>query len=305
MTSKNKDFAREAAEYDSDFEDDNQDNLKSSSSSSAGKKRKICNNLDLVSSKPSTSKSSLAHIGPIENTSRNHYLSLNVYERHKYLINHYQLCYEGSTSKLVRDTSKDKSDIDVIKAHHRFLWDEEENESWEDSLARKYWQRLFKEYCICDLSCYKENKIALRWRTEGEVTKGTGQFICGAKKCSISSELRTWEVNFAYQERGERKNALVKIRLCPDCSFKLNYHHKKKELTKRKSSHKRKKSKRKRNRSSSSEEEENDVHKKKKDTKQDDIDDKKASDVWKAPLNVETEKSRTEDFSEYLDDLFL
>ena len=27
-----------------------------------------------------------------------------------------------------------------------------------EQLARRYWQKLFKEYCICDLSRYKENK---------------------------------------------------------------------------------------------------------------------------------------------------
>ena len=28
-----------------------------------------------------------------------------------------------------------------------------------EQLARRYWQKLFKEYCICDLSRYKENKV--------------------------------------------------------------------------------------------------------------------------------------------------
>jgi hypothetical protein len=32
------------------------------------------------------------------------------------------------------------------------------------------------------------------------------------------------QVNFAYEEHGERKNALVKLRLCPPCSEKLNHH---------------------------------------------------------------------------------
>ena len=27
-----------------------------------------------------------------------------------------------------------------------------------EQLAKRYWQKLFKEYCICDLSRYKENK---------------------------------------------------------------------------------------------------------------------------------------------------
>ena len=63
-------------------------------------------------------------------------------------------------------------------------------------------------------------------------------------------KLRTWEVNFAYKEDGEKKNALVKLRLCPDCSYKLNYHHKRKEVTKKK---KRRKSEKKRKRKSGTE----------------------------------------------------
>ena len=66
----------------------------------------------------------------------------------------------------------------------------------------------------------------MRWRIEKEVVDGKGQFICGEKKCDIKEGLKSWEVNFAYVEHGERKNALVKLRLCPDCSYKLNYHHK-------------------------------------------------------------------------------
>jgi len=39
-----------------------------------------------------------------------------------------------------------------------------------------------------------------------------GQFECGAKKCAEREGLRSWEVNFAYIEHGEKKNALVKLR---------------------------------------------------------------------------------------------
>lgn len=39
-----------------------------------------------------------------------------------------------------------------------------------------------------------------------------GQFICGNKKCAENEGLRSWEVNFAYMEHGEKKNALVKLR---------------------------------------------------------------------------------------------
>jgi len=43
------------------------------------------------------------------------------------------------------------------------------------------------------------------------VKLGKGQFVCGHKKCSESEMMRTWEVNFAYIEAGEKKNALVKV----------------------------------------------------------------------------------------------
>lgn len=33
-------------------------------------------------------------------------------------------------------------------------------------LLFRYYDKLFKEYTICDLSRYKENKIANRWRVE-------------------------------------------------------------------------------------------------------------------------------------------
>jgi len=42
-------------------------------------------------------------------------------------------------------------------------------------LAKKYYDKLFKEYCIADLSRYKENKIAMRWRIEKEVQEGKGK----------------------------------------------------------------------------------------------------------------------------------
>ena len=29
----------------------------------------------------------------------------------------------------------------------------------EKNLAKRYWDKLFKEYCITDLSRYKENKV--------------------------------------------------------------------------------------------------------------------------------------------------
>lgn len=159
------------------------------------------------------------------------FLSLDAYSRHKILVNEYILCHEKSFDKFKRDTSNDKTEIEVLHDNHRFLWDDEDDpvDTWEKRLARKYYDQLFKEYCICDLSRYKENKIAMRWRTEAEVVSGKGQFVCGSKHCDSRQDMRSWEVNFAYVERNEKKNALVKLRLCPECSAKLNYRQQRKE----------------------------------------------------------------------------
>lgn len=163
---------------------------------------------------------------------RTHLRYLNPFEMHKLIINDYVLKRPGDTKLFERDKSKDRTDYHVIKDNHRFLWEDHEPETWEEQFAKKYYEKLFKEYCIADLSLYKENKLALRWRVEREVVTGKGQFICGNKHCNEKDELRSWEVNFAYQEQGQKKNALVKIRLCPKCSKKLNYHSKKREVTK-------------------------------------------------------------------------
>ena len=57
--------------------------------------------------------------------------------------------------------SRDKTDYDVIRENHRFLWDEEDSpDTWEAQLAKKYYDKLFKEYCICDLTMYKSNKVS-------------------------------------------------------------------------------------------------------------------------------------------------
>lgn len=63
----------------------------------------------------------------------------------------------------------------------------------------------------------------MRWRTKAEVISGKGQFICAAKGCMEPAGLASYEVNFAYQEAGQTKQALVKVRLCEACAAKLNY----------------------------------------------------------------------------------
>lgn len=254
---------------------------------------------------------------------RFHYQALNAYDRHKQLVNQYLLYYPGATKEIFqRDTSKDKTDLDVIRENSRFLWSEQDkaDETWGKKLAKMYWDKLFKEYCIADLSRYKENKIALRWRTEKEVVEGKGQFICGNKRCADRDDLRTWEVNFGYIEHEVKKNALVKLRLCEICSFKLNYHHKRKEVTrkpsktktdkKKKKKKEKKRKKHKKHRSgekSKNKRQEHESSSSSSDSEEDEGQEKEKSyeDMWKGPAVVTEEKSRDEEFDEYFQDLFL
>ena len=117
--------------------------------------------------------------------------------------------------------------------------------------------------------------------------------------------MRTWEVNFGYIELGEKKNALVKCRLCFECSYKLNYHHKRKELTKKKKKRKKKK------RSSSSETD--DYRSRKRKVADEKLENEKAekveaeleqeaSNLWSKPTEKEEEKTRDDVFDEFLGD---
>ena len=158
-----------------------------------------------------------------------HYLAMDAYSRHKALVNHYLLSCGQGIEHFKRCTEKDRNDYSVLAEEHKFLWEPGDHaQTWEKKLAKAYYDKLFKEYAIADLSKYKKNKVAMRWRIEKEVYEGKGQFSCGNKDCSKNEALTSWEVNFSYYEQSEQKNALVKLRLCPKCSKKLNYHKKSK-----------------------------------------------------------------------------
>ena len=138
---------------------------------------------------------------------------------------------------------------------------------------------------------------------------------------SCRKKLRTWEVNFGYIENHEKKNALIKCRLCFECSYKLNYHHKKKEVTRRKKKLKKKKKSKRRSHSSrrsdsssasdsdSDDSNKDEAAKKKVDenrkAEEESKLEKDAADLWSKPVEREEEKSRTEVFDEFLEDLFL
>ncbi|WVO13065.1 hypothetical protein L204_100675 [Cryptococcus depauperatus] len=153
-----------------------------------------------------------------------------------------------------------RSDWDVVRENHRFIREDEEPEtvSWEERLARAYESKLFKEFALIDLKHYKSKKLALRWRTAPEVVNGLGEDTCGSLRCRYhqpvvppspkhrlvsfprSSQhyhsesdsegdwlaqkmpsLQSFELPFVYMEAGERKEALVKVKLCRKCTGKL------------------------------------------------------------------------------------
>lgn len=224
------------------------------------------------------------------------FLALDAYTRHKKLINEYVLCYRGATEKLKRSASNYKTDNDIIRENHRFLWEEEdEATTWGQKLAKTYYDRLFKEYCLCDLSRYKEKKVGMRWRTEKELIVGKGQFFCGNVHCSTQENLDTWEVLFGYIEHGQKKNALVKLRLCEKCSDKLHYGYKGKMSLKKK---KAKSVKDKNNQpipiTETNEEKANETNK-----------EVNEAEIWKQPVKEDAEPSKEDVFSEFLEDLFL
>ena len=100
-----------------------------------------------------------------------------------------------------RQPEAGKSDYDILQENHKFIREpvEDDLSKWEVScrdfclhapiprgrsgcicsslghgwecgaqvrMAVKYYNKLFKEYCIADMSRYKTGQIGLRWRTQ-------------------------------------------------------------------------------------------------------------------------------------------
>ena len=73
------------------------------------------------------------------------------------------------------------------------------------------------------------SRFPQRWRTDRELFDGKGQFTCGNKVCTETDGLQSFELHFSYEELGERKQALVKVRACPACAAKMDYRKRKDE----------------------------------------------------------------------------
>ncbi|KAL6908056.1 hypothetical protein ACP4OV_002226 [Aristida adscensionis] len=154
---------------------------------------------------------------------QSHIRGLNAYDRHKKFMNDYVQFY--GHDKNVDNSLPIKTDKDTLREGYRFILSEEDDmdSTWEKRLVKRYYDKLFKEYCIADMTQYKKGKIGLRWRTEKEVISGKGQFVCGNRHCDEKHGLGSYEVNFSYVEAGEQKQALVKLVACKRCAEKLAY----------------------------------------------------------------------------------
>ena len=118
---------------------------------------------------------------------------VTAWQRHKHLMQNYSRFNGDSVSKAGPPTQAGRSDWDAVEQEHRFLWDDKaELEarqaarghawgqpsaqavaaaelSWEQRLAKRYYDSLFREYALADMSRYREGAVGLRWRTKQEV----------------------------------------------------------------------------------------------------------------------------------------
>jgi len=56
------------------------------------------------------------------------------------------------------------TEFDILRASHKFLREDQDaaepqNASWDDQLAQKYYDTLFREFAVCDLKHYKSGNV--------------------------------------------------------------------------------------------------------------------------------------------------
>ncbi|KAJ1276579.1 hypothetical protein BS78_05G225200 [Paspalum vaginatum] len=164
---------------------------------------------------------------------QSHIRGLNAYDRHKKFMNDYAQFY--GYGKNVDNSVPIKTDKDTLREGYRFILSEEDDmdSTWEKRLVKRYYDKLFKEYCIADMTQYKRGKfgqlfyfmiqINVNSSAMTRICSFAGQFICGNRHCDEKHGLGSYEVNFSYVEAGEQKQALVKLVACKRCAEKLAY----------------------------------------------------------------------------------
>lgn len=149
------------------------------------------------------------------------------------------------------------ADVAALEEHYQFVPEQGgAAESWQERMVQRYHAHLYKDYVLADLTRSPQKQIGLRWRTRPEVESGRGSRTCGNKHCPSSQQspatreereaaeavccekeleresverrklkalahgvwLSDYEVPFTYEEAGESKTELVKLKLCARCA---------------------------------------------------------------------------------------
>ena len=126
--------------------------------------------------------------------SRHSLVGLTAYERHKKFVHDYVTYYGGRIPSANEHVEHTKTDWEAVREQHKFLRTEEDDKpdsSWEAKLAKKYYDKLFKEYCLADLTLYKEGKIGA-WEAWKKREGGGGggaeeeEWTCRSLACAIA-----------------------------------------------------------------------------------------------------------------------
>ncbi|CAB9531402.1 Protein FRA10AC1 homolog [Seminavis robusta] len=140
-------------------------------------------------------------------------------------------------------------DYEQLRQHYTFVLPDKSQRdgrpsTWQERMVEQYHSHLYKEFALADLSV--PGKIGFCFRTKDEVVQGLGYLSCGNLRCPSFQQpelymnrkmaaqskqlrgqghagppygegLKDYEVPFRYEEHGEWKIELVKVRLCKVC----------------------------------------------------------------------------------------
>ncbi|KAK4055554.1 hypothetical protein OIV83_000100 [Microbotryomycetes sp. JL201] len=148
---------------------------------------------------------------------------LNAHERHQLRYSRIAESYKRGVQPPRPQT---KTELDVIKEKHQFIRDTDVDPatlSWEDQLALKYYNSLFREFALINLKHYKSGQpdpeLVDRALQVDDAIIDPEQM----DKPLVRAKLTEHEMHFGYVEDGKKKSALVKVVLCKDCGRKLKY----------------------------------------------------------------------------------
>lgn len=85
----------------------------------------------------------------------------------------YDMALQGSSSGASRPVGT--TEFEILKSSHQFLrpdGEEAKELSWNEKVAKKYYDNLYKEFAVCDLKHYKSGNLALADGIRGVIGLG-------------------------------------------------------------------------------------------------------------------------------------